>query len=189
MGGAAATAADEPPAWSDDMQAVADGNNQFALELYGKLRGEKGNIIFSPYSVHIALAMTATGAKGTTREQMVKVLHLPTDDAKALAAGDLGRFYAQPRKTYELAVANALWGQKGRPWRADFLTIQKDRYGAGFQEADCAANPDTERQRINRWVEEKTRDRIQLLIHWCIRSSESGGTSAEFRFPHSRASN
>src|SRR5262249_50782834 len=96
-----------PPEWSADMQAVADGNNQFALDLYAKLRDEKGNVFFSPYSVHTALSMTATGAKGNTRDEMVKVLHLPADEAKALASGDLGRFYAYPRAGYQFALANA----------------------------------------------------------------------------------
>ena len=155
-----------PPEWSADMQTVADGNNQFALDLYAKLRGEeKGkNVFFSPYSVHTALSMTATGAKGNTRDEMVKVLHLPADEAKALATGDLGRFYAHPRTSYELSVANALWGQKGFPWRPEFLALQKDRFGAGFNEADFRSNPEAERQRINRWVEEKTRERIKELL-------------------------
>lgn len=152
-----------PVEWSADMQAVADGHNRFALDLYAKIREEeKGNIFFSPYSVHTALAMTATGAKGNTRDQMVKVLHLP--EGKMLASGDIGRFYGHPRKDFELSVANALWGRKGFPWRAEWLKEQDERFGAGFNEADFAANPDGERQRINKWVEEKTRDRIKDLL-------------------------
>ena len=123
-----------PVAWSADMQSVADGSNRFALDLYAKLatdEKEKGkNVFFSPYSVHTALAMTATGAKGNTRDQMVKALHLPADDAKALAAGDLGRYYGHPRKAYEMSVANALWGQKGFPWRPEWLATQNERFGA-----------------------------------------------------------
>ena len=156
-----------PPAeWSADMQAVADGNNHFALELYGKLsEAEKGkNLFFSPYSIHTALGMTATGAKGTTREQMVKVLHLPEDEHKALASGDLGRFYAHPRKDYELSVANALWGQKDFPWRAEWLAVQNERYGAGFNEVDFLKDKLGSIARINGWVEEKTRGKIQGLL-------------------------
>ena len=154
-----------PLEWSNDMQTLADGNNRFACDLYGKLReDEKGNLFFSPYSVHTALSMTATGAKGNTRAEMVKVLHLPADEGKVLASGDLGRFYGHPRTDYEFSVANALWGQKGFPWRPEWLAVQNDRFGAGFQEADFAANPDAERQRINRWVEEKTRDKIKELL-------------------------
>ena len=88
---------------------------------------------------------------------MLKVLHLPDDD-RMLASGDLGRFYAHPRKDFELSVANALWGQKGFPWRPEWLDMQKARFGSAFHEADFRADPEGERQRINRWVEEKTRD-------------------------------
>src|SRR5262245_26865120 len=97
--------------WSADMQAVADGTARFAFDLYGKLREQPGNLFFPPYSAHTALTMTATGARGSTREQMVKVLHLPADERSALAAGDLARHYARPRKDLELSVASALWGQ------------------------------------------------------------------------------
>jgi serpin B len=153
-----------PTGWSDDMQAVADGNNRFALDLYAKLREGKGNVFFSPYSVHTALAMTATGAKAATRDQMVKVLHLPADGQKAGVPGDLGRFYAQPRADYQLSVANALWGQTGFPWRPAFLDLQRTRFGAGFKEADFLADPEAERTRINGWAQEQTRDRIKDLL-------------------------
>ncbi len=154
-----------PVPWTADVQAAADGGNRFALDLYGQLKGEPGNLFVSPYSVHAALGMTAVGAKGTTRDQMVKVLHLPADPEKALAVGDLGRFYAGGgKKPYELAVANALWGQKGFPWRPEFLATTKDRFAAGFQEADFAADPDGERKRINGWVAGQTRDRIKDLL-------------------------
>ncbi|MBN9520769.1 serpin family protein [bacterium] len=153
-----------PVEWSAEMQAVADGNNWFALDLYAKLRGMKGNLFFSPYSAHTALAMTAAGAKGATRDQTVTVLHLPAEEQKAGASGDLGRFYAHPREDYELSVANALWGQKGYPWRPEFLDLQRTRFGAGFREADFATDPEAERKRINGWVEEQTRDRIKELL-------------------------
>jgi serpin B len=147
------------------MQPIADANNRFALDLYGRLRQDKtGNLFLSPYSIHTALAMTTTGAKGATRDEMAKVLHLPAEPDKALAAGDLGRFYGGGRKEYELAVANALWGQSGWPWRADFLGVLKDRFGSGFREADFKSDPQGQRQRINGWVSEQTRGRIPEVL-------------------------
>ncbi|MFO0823811.1 MAG: serpin family protein [Gemmataceae bacterium] len=161
------------PPWTDDMQAVAEANNRFALDMYAQLREEKGNLFFSPYSIHTALSMTAVGARGTTRDQMLKLLHLP-DEKKLLAAGDLGRFYSARRKGYELSVANAIWGRKGFGWNADFVAIQNERFGTGFQEADFAGNPDGERKRINRWVEDKTHDRIKELL---LPGQITGGTT------------
>ena len=61
---------DVPP---EDLKALVDGNNQFAIDHYKKLaETEKGNIVFSPYSISSALAMTYAGARGQTAEEMAK---------------------------------------------------------------------------------------------------------------------
>lgn len=42
--------------------SLVEGNTVFALELYGQLKTNPGNIFFSPYSIFAALAMTYAGA-------------------------------------------------------------------------------------------------------------------------------
>ena len=59
------------------MASVVEGNSQFAVDLYGKLKGQAGNLFFSPSSISIALAMTYAGARGETAKQMAEVLHFP----------------------------------------------------------------------------------------------------------------
>jgi serine protease inhibitor len=58
--------------------AVAAGGD-FAFDLYAQLAKENDgeNMFFSPYSMSIALAMTAEGARGKTAEEMGKVLRYP----------------------------------------------------------------------------------------------------------------
>ncbi len=65
-----ATAAED-----EDLRTVADGNTAFALNLYGRLRGERGNIFISPFSISAALAMTMAGAAGNTEKEMSEVLN------------------------------------------------------------------------------------------------------------------
>ncbi len=48
----------EPQASSEAIAALAAGNRAFALDLYQAVRGEEGNLFFSPYSISLALAMT-----------------------------------------------------------------------------------------------------------------------------------
>src|SRR3979411_3048993 len=100
----------------EDTQQAVQGNNQFALDLYGKLRAKDGNLFFSPYSISTALAMTYAGARGDTAKEMADVLRftLPPQQVHA-AYGQLiadlnngGTIEGHP--VYELAVANALWG-------------------------------------------------------------------------------
>jgi serpin B len=64
-----------PPA-SDDIKVFAASHNAFALDLFVKLRSQKGNLAISPFSISAALTMTWAGARGETAEQMKKVLHL-----------------------------------------------------------------------------------------------------------------
>jgi serpin B len=148
------------------MQAIAEGNNAFACDLFTQLRSEPGNLFFSPFSIHIALAMTADGARGETLDEMVKVLHLPKEAKARLAAGDVARFYALGGEGYELAVANNLWGQQGFPWKADFLERQRTSYGAELTSVDfkAAANRETARKMINASIEKSTRDKIKDLL-------------------------
>lgn len=164
-----ACAGTQPPAapaveWSSDLEAASEGNNRFALDLYGQLRSEAGNLFVSPYSVHAALGLAASGARGTTRDELLKALHLSGEGDKALAVGDMGRYYAQARKDVKLSVANALWARKGYNWRPEFRDLQQTRFGTGLQEADFVSQPEAERQRINKWVEDQTNDRIKNLL-------------------------
>jgi serpin B len=67
-------------------QTVADdnvtaGNSRFAFDLYRQIANDPEsagqNIFFSPYSISSALAITGEGARGTTADEILSVLHLP----------------------------------------------------------------------------------------------------------------
>jgi serpin B len=64
-----------------DMATLASDNGAFAFDLYRKLKAENGNIVFSPASISIALAMTYAGAANATATEMAQALHftLPQD--------------------------------------------------------------------------------------------------------------
>jgi len=149
--------------------ALAGSVNAFALDLYAQVRGEKGNLFFSPYSISSALAMTWAGARGETASEMAAALQLPAgwrtapDEAHAAFAGFAARLNAEG-KPYAMAVANSLWGQKGYEFVPDFLGLLKRQYGAGLEEVDFAKDTEGARKAINVWVEQKTKDRIKDLI-------------------------
>lgn len=152
-----------PVAWSEGMARVADGADRYALEQYRLLADGAGDLVFSPFSIHAALAMTACGARGATLAQVRSALHLPDDDRLG-DAGDLVRYYGSGDRPYDLAVASALWGQEGVAWQPDFLALLADRFSAGFREADFANDPDGGRQSVNAWVSERTSNRIPSLL-------------------------
>ena len=162
-----------------DKQIVVEGNNEFALELYAKLRNEEGNLFFSPYSISTALAMTYAGARGETETEMARVLHFPTVPGETVVVKDTfasKRFHSafgtivrdlntRGRKGgYELTVANALWGQKGYGFLEEFLELIKTSYGGNVNESDFVRAAETARRTINTWVEKETNHKIKNLI-------------------------
>jgi len=146
---------------------LADSNNVFALDLYGQLRTEDGNLFLSPYSISTALAMTYGGARGETAAQMAKALHfdLPQDKLHpAFAAMEADIAAIQKKGKIKLAVANSLWPQKKFPFLPDYLGLCKEHYGATITPLDYANAPEPARKTINAWVEDKTNNKITDLI-------------------------
>jgi serpin B len=149
------------------MKDLVQGNNQFAIDLYGKAWARPGNLFFSPYSISTALAMTYAGAKGETAIQMAKTLRFPGEGEaihEAFAQLEARINGGTEKRPFELGVANALWAQKGLGYRPEFLKLTENCYQAGMHPVDFARDPDGARKLINAWVEERTNHKIKNLL-------------------------
>ena len=157
--------------------SVADATNTFAADLYAALvEGNSDNLVFSPYSAAVALAMTREGARGQTGAEMDAVLHADlAGGAENLSAGFNGfdqALAAIPGEyplgdetvELELAMANQLFGQQGFGFDQGFLDTLAADYGAGMRLVDYETAPEAARELINAWVDEQTRERIPELI-------------------------
>src|SRR4051812_33403902 len=63
------------PKVRQNVSSLVEGSNEFAIELYQRLRTGESNLFFSPISISTALAMTYAGAAGGTASEMAKTLH------------------------------------------------------------------------------------------------------------------
>jgi len=156
-----------PNAHSAQTQSLVEGNTAFALWLYGQLKTNPGNLFFSPYSISTALAMTYAGAHGDTEKQMGRVLHF--DQAQRQIHSSFNELQGQlnaagKQQGIELSVANALWTQNGHPFLPAFLEIAKGDYQANVNQADFKTGAEMARSEINRWVGQKTRDKIKDIL-------------------------
>jgi len=166
----------------EDARLIGQGNNRFALQLYQRLRDNEGNVFFSPYSISTALAMTYAGAKGRTQQQMAEVLCFPTSkgvlekpgaDQTPMSQEEFARLFGRiikdhnvrgGRKTYELRVANALWGQRDYEFLAPFVKLVEDQYGGHLEQVDFVKTAEKARRTVNTWVEKQTNGKIKDLI-------------------------
>jgi len=154
-----------PHSSPEDAAAVAAANNRFAVDLYRKFAEKEGNMFFSPFSILTALTMTYEGAGGKTAQEMREVLHLPDDKAAMRSSfSAINRGINADGKPYELATANAIWPQKGFDFLPAYTQTLRDFYGSEATPLDYATNAEGSRVTINKWVEERTREKIKDLI-------------------------
>ena len=150
-------------------QDLVRANTQFAFDLYHALATDDSeNLFFSPHSISTALAMTYAGARGETERQMAEALRLTlSQDDLHPASGALNRDLMEWTDGIDgvgLSIADALWGQDGHPFLAEFLDLIETAYGAPLQRTDFAAHTEEAREKINDWVREKTEDLIPKLF-------------------------
>ncbi|HMQ16232.1 MAG TPA: serpin family protein, partial [Phycisphaerae bacterium] len=135
--------------------------------LYARLRGEEGNVFFSPVSISTALGMTYAGARGDTAREMARTLrfNLPPDRLHAAFSGVMARLRPpadQPR--VQLHVANALWPDRKYAFLPEFFSLVETHYGAATQGVDFAGATEEARQTINAWVAQRTANLITELL-------------------------
>src|SRR5579862_1330733 len=121
-----------------------------------------GNVFLSPVSAGLALAMTATGARGRTFVEMSRVLGLdPSVSTVAMRNHELMAALV-PQDGIELTVANALWARPGVEFASEFLDRDRDSFGARVTTVDMstAAGIAT----INEWVRSATMGKISTIF-------------------------
>lgn len=162
------------PGVSPDGQAsLVDGNSAFAFDLYQALKGEDGNLFYSPYSISLALAMTYAGARNETAQQIADTLDFMLDQdslhpafnwlSAELAARGQGA-QGKDGEGFRLNIVNAIWGQKGYGFLPSFLDVLAENYGAGLRTLDFINEVEKSRLAINDWVSYQTNGRIKDLI-------------------------
>ena len=140
--------------------------NAFTTDAYRQLARGDSNLILSPFNISTALSMALAGARGRTAEEIQSVLHLhydPTYDA-ALGAMLADLTKAGNATGNELHMANGLWVQKGFALQPAFESTLANNYHAPLTPVDFLANAEAARAEINKWTEDRTKDKIKNLF-------------------------
>ena len=156
-----------------DLTRLVEGNSAFAFDLYQALRGEEGNLFYSPYSISVALAMTYAGARSETEQQMADTLKflLSQEDLHPAFNGldiELDKrgegAEGKDDEGFRLNIVNAIWGQKDYAFLDAYLDVLAENYGAGLRLLDFINETEKSRVTINDWVSDQTEGRIEDLI-------------------------
>ncbi|PKP36005.1 MAG: serpin family protein [Bacteroidetes bacterium HGW-Bacteroidetes-15] len=145
----------------------AEQSSKFALDIYKQFAGEsEKNIFFSPFSLSIAMGMTYAGAEGETKAQIADVFNFPINDENLHK--ELGSLQNQMvnkgNKGVEISIANQLWADKLYKFKCSYLRNVKKAYKAPVKRMPFRTEADKCRVEINKWVEDKTKNRIVDLL-------------------------
>ena len=121
-----------------------------------------GNLVFSPFSVGVALTMVSAGANGDTAAQMGDVLGITLADPHSAMSVLVNG--VEQRGVGSLAVANSVWTQDGLSIEDGFSDTLSSQYGADLQTADFRGDPLGAVDDVNGWVAAATAGRIPVLL-------------------------
>ncbi|CAM0874880.1 unnamed protein product [Alopecurus aequalis] len=154
------------------MTALAAGLlNRFAADTAG------GNLVFSPLSIHVALALMSAGASGDTLDEILAVAGAPS-------RGELEAFVRDTVVEHTLAdrsgiggpcvaFACGVWSDKSFPLKKAYRDSIVETYKGDAWTVDFQNHPVDARKQINAWVAKVTRNLIREVVDPHAQSDET----------------
>jgi serine protease inhibitor len=148
-------------------QQKAEADNKFTFNLLKQVAAAEAstkNLMLSPLSVSMAIAMTSNGSAGQTLSDISNAMQF-----KDFTEAEVNSYYQKIIKSLpeldsrvNLAVANSIWYRSGFTVLPTFLATNTTHYNAKVSALDFA-NP-TSKNTINNWVGEQTQGKIPTII-------------------------
>lgn len=150
-----------------DPARIVEGVNHMGFDLFRevvKVHKPDENVFISPLSIHTALGMAWNGAAGSTQKQMSEALLFPEAANTEINAAykSLITNLLSADKDVQMDIANSIWYRKDFDIKRSFLALNQDYFGAQVSALDF--NDLQASKIINKWVAEKTRDKIQAIV-------------------------
>ena len=139
--------------------------NSFSVDIFKKevAANKAKNVVISPLSIYIALAMAYNGADGKTKSEIGNAMHLQKISDKQLNSMIKGMKTAFD-KTYpstELRIANSIWSWESNAFLPSYKTLCKNYF-----DADALIIPKTFPEKaVNNWVKAKTKNKIKSIVN------------------------
>ncbi|MFW5657110.1 MAG: serpin family protein [Bacteroidota bacterium] len=150
------------------VKSVATSVNQFSLSLYETLSEPGENLFYSPYSISLAMNMAYLGSAGETETEFQKALYFGSNNTTYhQLVKQLNDSLTQNKESENtINIANAFWLQEAFNLEEAYQKNIKNFYDGAVNYADFKepASRETARKEVNKWVEDKTNEKIENLI-------------------------
>jgi serpin B len=143
--------------------STAKGDSDFPFDIYKTMAAKAADkdLHLSPYSVTSALALVDAGAAGQTLEEMNALLGR-TGTLEEFAAKMKVKEFADEKSPFRSFAG--LWTQTGYAILPAYLASAQNLFNAEIGQFDFKNNPGEAVTAINKWVSERTNDKIPSLF-------------------------
>lgn len=147
---------------------VSYAHAQLAAALYPRLAADaeaNDNLFISPLSLTEGLGLALIGARGTTETQLRELLAWSGQSKPERLVREYGAFLSDTGEDeVRLSVANALWLSRAIRFDPSYLNDTERYFGATAEPVDFGGDPLGAARRINGWVAQATRERIEEIV-------------------------
>lgn len=162
---------------ANSQNKLVDSNNDFAFKIYKSTKPDSANYFISPFSLNIALSIANEGARGSTRDELDKLLSIKDIDTRAASYKNLidrttnlkdSSYYQCIRWTGDksagnaLFIANSLWINRDSKIEESYIETIKNNYYSEIFDFD-KKNISVENQKLSNWVSDKTNNKINEM--------------------------
>ncbi len=143
---------------------ISKVNNELSFKLLKEVMSEEENSFIAPYSITSVLSMLHSGAGKSTKKAMAEAMELNTKKPyKSLRKLD-SDLKANSSEEFKIMAANSIWLDNTIKPRWGFRRVMKKYYKSEIHHVDFQNKYESARLDINKWVEEKTMDKIKDLL-------------------------
>ena len=145
---------------------VADMSNEFGLQVFRSLlaRDSKSNMLFSPLSLSLGLALCAQGGVGDTQAEILHVLGFTGQKAEDVAGyfQKVTNGLASVDYTVKFSSANSVWVDTPYTLTDTFSKYATDYFCADIASLDLKKKENL--TRINEWCARKTEGMVDRIL-------------------------
>jgi serine protease inhibitor len=136
----------------------------FSWNMFKSTLEDEGNVLISPASIYLALAMTMNGADGDTLLAMKDALSAMDISQEELNAScrDLVSILRNTTEKTNVSIVNSIWFRQNYNVAEEFLKTNAEYFDAAAQALDFDSPKTVEI--INNWVKEQTQGKIEDII-------------------------
>ncbi|XP_012147561.2 uncharacterized protein LOC100874828 [Megachile rotundata] len=137
---------------------ITNGINTFASSLFqSKVQSLNDNLLLSPLSTAIDLAMVASGSGGDTKSQLKKALNLPSSDSQAIHGYQALIDDLKDIQYSQLIFANKMFIGQDFSIKPTYRNLVETYFRSSAQNLDFHQPADAA-ETINKWIRDLTED-------------------------------